>query len=80
MLRLLPEEAAPEKEDRQPQGMSPTESALWAKLQPSDGLTVDELMHKTGLAANQIASGLLTLEMKRLAKQLPGKRYVRLDA
>ena len=80
MLRMLPEEGAPKKESNQPQGMSPTESALWKALQPSDGLTVDELMGKTGLAANQIASGLLTLEMKRLAKQLPGKRFVRLDA
>lgn len=79
MLKQLPEEDAPKKQSTLPQGMSPTESALWKVLQPSDGVTVDELMHKTGLATNQIASGLLTLEMKRLAKQLPGKRFVRLD-
>lgn len=79
MLKLLPEEDAPAKKSPVPQGMSPTESALWKVLQPSDGLTVDDLMQKTGLGTSQIASGLLTLEMKRLAKQLPGKRYVRLD-
>lgn len=81
MLKLLPEEKAPEKRaDAAPQGMSPTESALWKVLQPSDGLTVDELMGKTGMAAAQVTSGLLTLEMKRLARALPGKRYVRLEA
>lgn len=80
MLKTLPEEKAPEEKAASPQGMSPTESALWKVLKPSDGLTVDELMTTTGLAAPQIASGLLTLEMKRLAKALPGKRYVRLEA
>jgi DNA processing protein len=79
-LNLLPEEKAPEKpRDTTPQGMSPTEAALWKVLKPSDGLTVDELMSATSLPAPQIASGLLTLEMKRLAKALPGKRYVRLE-
>lgn len=81
MLKLLPEEKAPEKRaSATPQGMSPTEAALWKVLMPSDGLTVDELMGKTSLPAAQISSGLLTLEMKRLAKALPGKRYVRLEA
>jgi DNA processing protein len=80
MLKLLPEEKAPGKaKESSPQGMSPTEGAIWKVLKPSDGLTVDELMGKTSLPAPQIASGLLTLEMKRLAKALPGKRYVRLD-
>jgi len=68
MLKTLPEEKAPERKSSTPQGMSPTESALWKVLKSSDGLTVDELMHITGLAAAQISSGLLTLEMKRLAK------------
>jgi DNA processing protein len=79
MLKTLPEEKAPERKSSTPQGMSPTEAALWKVLKPSDGLTIDELMHATGLVAPQIASGLLTLEMKRLAKALPGKRYVRLE-
>lgn len=79
-LKLLPEEKSPDKpKDTTPQGMSPTEAALWKVLKPSDGLTVDELMAKTSMPAPQIASGLLTLEMKRLAKALPGKRYVRLE-
>lgn len=80
MLKQLPEEDAPKKpESKTPAGLSPTESTLWASLQPSDGLTVDDLMRQTSLPAAQISSGLLTLEMKRLAKSLPGKRYVKLS-
>lgn len=80
MLKQLPEEKVPEKKKSgTPAGLSPTESTLWPVLQPSDGLTVDDLMQKTGLPAAQISSGLLTLEMKRLARSLPGKRYVRLE-
>ena len=81
MLKQLPEEKVPgKKKSSTPAGLSPTEASIWPVLQPSDGLTVDELMQKTGLPAAQISSGLLTLEMKRLAKSLPGKRYVRLEA
>lgn len=80
MLKTLPEEDAPEgSRHAVPNGLSPTEAALWPVLLPSDGLTVDDLMQTTGLPAAQISSGLLTLEMKRLAKSLPGNRYVRLD-
>lgn len=78
-LKLLPEEAPTGKRASVPQGMSPTEAALWRVLLPSDGRTVDELMAATSMAPAQISSGLLTLEMKRLAKALPGKRYVRLE-
>jgi DNA processing protein len=78
MLKTLPEEAAPEeRKTGLPHGLSSTESALWMSLQPSDGLTPDELSRQTSMPVSQVAAGLLTLEMKRLAKQLPGKRYVR---
>lgn len=76
----LPEEAAPDKPaSRTPAGLSPTEAQLWPQLQPSDPLSIDDLIDKTGLAPAQVTAGMLTLEMKRLAKALPGKRYVRLD-
>jgi DNA processing protein len=81
MLKLLPEEKDGAKpRDKTPFGMSPGEAALWKHLRPSDGLTVDELMDRTNMPAPQISSALLLLEMKRLAKALPGKRYVRLEA
>jgi DNA processing protein len=81
MLKPLPEESAPGKpKSTLPAGLSSTEAALWRQLKPSDGLTPDELGGACGMPIPQVAAGLLTLEMKRLAKQLPGKRYVRLDA
>ena len=80
MLKSLPEEDQPnKKKSAVPHGLSSTESALWGKLQPSDGLTPDDLAQATSMPVSQVAAGLLTLEMKRLAKQLPGKRYVRQD-
>lgn len=79
MLKL-PEEARPDKpKSTTPAGLSPTEAQLWPLLRPTDPLTVDDLIDKTGLQPAQVTSGMLTLEMKRLAKALPGKRYVRLD-
>ena len=63
-----------------PPGLSPTEAALYALLRPSDAISGEELIDKTGLPAPQVSSGLLTLELKRLAKSLPGKKYIRLDA
>jgi DNA processing protein len=80
MLKLLPQEPGSKPREAAPFGMSASEAALWKELRPSDGLTVDELMDRTRIPAPQIASALLLLEMKRLAKALPGKRYVRLDA
>lgn len=79
-LLKLPEEATPEKKGAAtPAGLSPTEAQLWPKLMPSDPIGIDELIEQTGLAPAQVTTGMLTLEMKRLAKSLPGKRYVRLD-
>jgi len=62
-----------------PPGLSPTEAALYAHLRPSDPVTVDDLMELTGLPAGQVTSGMLTLELKRLAKGLPGKKFIRID-
>jgi DNA processing protein len=76
----LPEQPRPDKPTSMaPAGLSPTEAQLWPLLRPTDPLSVDELIDKTGLQPAQVTSGMLTLEMKRLAKALPGKRYVRLD-
>lgn len=81
LLKPLPAEDAPKKADRGlPRGLTPAEATLWPLLHPSDSLTPDELMQRSGLGTAQVNSALLTLEMKRFAKQLPGKRFVRLDA
>jgi DNA processing protein len=39
---------------------------------------VDVLIRKTGLAASQVATALLALELKNCVRQLPGNEYLRL--
>jgi DNA processing protein len=38
---------------------------------------IDELIRKSGLPSSAVSVALLSLEMKRLIKQLPGKLFVR---
>ena len=39
--------------------------------------SIDEVIRKSGLPSSAVSVGLLSLEMKRLVKQLPGKLFVR---
>jgi DNA processing protein len=43
----------------------------------SDELFIDDVIVKTGLPASAVSVSLLTLEIKRLVKQMPGKVFVR---
>ena len=62
-----------------PPGLSPTEASLYGLLGPSDPLTIDEIIDRCGLPAAQVTAGMMTLELKRLARSMPGKRFVRVD-
>ena len=39
--------------------------------------SIDEIIRKSGLPSSAVSVGLLSLEMKRVVKQLPGKLFVR---
>lgn len=39
--------------------------------------TIDEVIRKSGLPTSAVSVALLSLEMKRVIKQLPGKLFVR---
>jgi len=43
----------------------------------SDPVHIDEIIWRTGLTCALVSVTLLSLEMKRLVKQLPGRLYVR---
>ena len=43
----------------------------------SEELSIDEVIRKAGLPSSAVSVALLSLEMKRLVKQLPGKIFVR---
>lgn len=44
-----------------------------------DETSIDELIRRTGLPPSAVSVALFGLEMKRLIRQLPGKRFVRLS-
>jgi DNA processing protein len=43
----------------------------------AEELFTDDVIEKTGLPASAVSVALLTLEMKKLVKQMPGKVFVR---
>jgi len=43
----------------------------------TDGLTIDDIIEKTGLHAQSVSATLMILEMKRLVTELAGKRFVK---
>jgi DNA processing protein len=40
-------------------------------------LSIDEVIRKSGLPSSAVSVALLSLEMKRIIRQLPGKLFVR---
>lgn len=56
------------------------EQAVLAQLSPDDPRDADAVAHMASVSAAHCAAALLQLELKRLVKQLPGKRFVRSTA
>jgi len=46
-------------------------------LLSAEEVTVDEIIHASGLPASAVSVALLSLELKKIIHQLPGKRFVR---
>lgn len=57
--------------------LAPDERAIYTVLS-DDELHIDEITAKCGLPSHEVSSTLLALEMRRLVKQLPGARFVKL--
>ncbi len=58
-------------------GLSPSERRLYDCLS-SDPRSIDDITEETEMSPAEVSAGLLVLEIRRLAKQLPGKMFVRL--
>jgi DNA processing protein len=71
------EDAAPAPAKDAYPGLSPTEKKLLACLS-SDARDIDDITAEVELSPAEVSAGLLVLEIRRLARQLPGKRFVRL--
>jgi len=57
--------------------LSANEQKVFDALKTDDELTIDEVIRKSGLPSSAVSVSLLSLEMKRVVKQLPGKLFVR---
>ncbi len=56
--------------------LSPNEQAVYDTLN-SEEVPIDDIIRKSGLPPSVVSVALLSLEMKRLVRQLPGKLFVR---
>ena len=56
--------------------LSETEQKVYETLDHEE-VSIDEVIRKSGLPSSAASVALLSLEMKRLIRQLPGKMFVR---
>lgn len=68
-------EAAPIRPNVRPVGMKDTDAAVWDAIETPR--TVDELCRHLGKAMGEVASILMTMEIRRLVRRLPGNIYER---
>ncbi len=57
--------------------LSENEQKVYDTLRLEDETSIDEVIRKSGLPSSAVSVALLSLEMKRVVKQLPGKLFVR---
>jgi DNA processing protein len=57
--------------------LSENEKRVYEQLKTEDETSIDEVIRHSGLPSSAVSVALLSLEMKRLVKQLPGKLFVR---
>jgi DNA processing protein len=71
-----PAEAAESKPAEPPPGLDDLQRRLWELL---DGQPryLDELVQKSAANVSQVAGALMTMEMKRIVRRMPGNRYER---
>lgn len=81
-LRLDP----PPRRDRPPQAgvrqtaatrLPETEQRVFACVEADPPRYIDAIVAQSGLAAPEVSSALLQLELKRFIRQLPGKQFIR---
>ncbi len=57
--------------------LSENEQKIYDAVKADDETTIDEVIRHSGLPSSAVSVALLSLEMKRVVKQLPGKLFVR---
>jgi DNA processing protein len=67
----------PSATDLRALNLNPREKLIYGLLDQTAARPVDELIVQSGLLAQEVLATLLVLEVRRLCRQLPGKRYVK---
>ena len=57
--------------------LSENEQKAYDAVRAGDETTIDEVIRRSGMPSSAVSVALLSLEMKRVVKQLPGKLFVR---
>jgi DNA processing protein len=57
--------------------LSENEQKVFDTLRKDDEISIDDVIRASGLPSSAVSVALLSLEMKRLVKQLPGKMFLR---
>ena len=74
ILHLTRTCTGPSEKPAPPADLGDTAKKILAALE-TDPLHVDVIINSTGLAAAEVTSALLDLELRRLAAHHPGQRY-----
>jgi DNA processing protein len=56
-------------------GLTDTEKSILQSIS-SKALDIDSIITSTGLKSNEVLNILLTLELRGIIKQLPGKKFI----
>ncbi len=72
-----PPDTRPSGTDLRALNLNPRERKLFDLLDLSAPRSVDDLIVQSGLQAHEVLATLLVLEVKRLCRQLPGKRFLK---
>ena len=72
-----PTDTRTNNEDLRAQNLKPRERIIFELLDLNVARSVDDLIVQSGLQANEVLTDLLMLELQKLCRQLPGKRYLK---
>jgi DNA processing protein len=59
------------------EGLSPLEKKIFGLLSVDEAVHVDELVEKSELTSSEVLAALCEMEMKGIARQMPGKQFVK---
>ena len=76
-VKVALDPARPPATDLRAINLNPREKQIYGLLDQNAPIPVDELIVKSGLQPQEVLATLLVLEVRRLCRQLPGKRYVK---